>query len=326
MLKKKIIENVVSEITSNLLHNDYSINLQISILNKKIVITTHKIASRFIEELSVDKNTGKSKTIEVLFYFNRKFNFEDTQSIFGKYNYEVHDRDERKIKYQDFLSILKINSINDIFNYSNIKEYDVVFLIRNPLFKFLSGWAEIIDQTLYSTDCYSEHQLQHIEDLFQISDVNYKDVQNKQLRDLDPTQVNKLLKGFSNINNNIISDNSHTKEWCLFIENLLFYSNFLNSIDNTLDIEKMPSFIRVVDMDEENSMTREFKTEYSSLNRVTHLDIVYSFITNPSNSKYLDTLFGKRINLLNLDYNSYLFLKKLSKKQKLIYIYKTKRL
>lgn len=314
MIKKRIIEGVLRDTTSNLLHNDYSINLQISIVNKKIVITTHKIASRFIEELSFDETTGKSKTIEVLIYFNRDLNFEDPKIIFGKYYYDIHDRDERKIKHQDFLSILKIDSISDIFNYSNITGYDVVFLIRNPLLKFLSGWAEIIDQTLYSIDCYSSHQLNHITDLFKISDINYEDVKLKQLRDLETEQLNSILRGFSNIDNDIIADNSHTKEWCSFVENLLFYSNFLNSTNELINLKKIPSFIKIVDMDEENAMTREFKTEYSSLNRVTHLDVIYSFVTNPSNRNYIQNLVSKRVNLLNLDYASYLFLKKISKK------------
>lgn len=314
MGKKKILQSVISRNVSTIFKNDYSINLQISIIDKKIVITTHKIATRFIEELSYDDDIKKFKTIEIKVIYNENFNYHGRKTIFGNYQYETSDRDDRKTKVSEFLSILNIETISDIFDFSNIEGYEVVILIRNPIFKFLSGWVEIIDQVLNSIDSFTSDEIIHINSILNEEGILFQDVEYSDLKKMPYPIVNKLLKAFSKIHNNIISANSHTKEWCLIVEKMLFYSNFFKSVDNKLMVNEIPSSIKIVDMDEGNDMYDEFKQEYLSMDRVSNLDVVYNFVTDPSNKSYLETLFSKRVNLLDLDYNSYLFLKKLSKK------------
>jgi hypothetical protein len=314
MNKKIILKNVISKNLSSIFTNSYYINLQISIIGKKIVITTHKIASRFMEELSYDETIGKFKTIEMQLIYNENFNYHGVQTIFGNYQYETNDRNDRRIKISEFLSILNVETISDIFDVSNIDGYEVVIIIRNPIFKFLSGWVEIIDQILNSIDSFSENEVNHIKNILKEDEIEFSDIENKDIKKIPKSDANKILKSFCKLDNSIISNNSHTKEWCNIVEKMLFYSNFFKSVDNKLDTKEIPSFIKIVDMDEEHDMYKEFRNEYTSLDRVSNLDVLYTFATDPSNIKYLKTLFNKRINLLDLDHNSYLFLKKLSKK------------
>ena len=313
MINKNILQSVLSKNISNILNNDYSINLQLSIIDKKIVITAHKIASRFIEELSYDETIEKFKTIEIKLIYNENFNYHGKKTVFGNYQYEINDRNDKRIKISEFLSILNIESISDIFDISNIHGYEVVIIIRNPIFKFLSGWIEIVNQILNSIDSFSESEINHIKNILSDNKIEFSDIQNSDIKQIPKSEVNKILKVFCGLDNSIISNNSHTKEWCLLVEKMLFYSNFFKSVDFKLSIDKIPSFIKIIDMDQSNDMYSEFKSEYPSLNRISNLDIVYNFITDPSNAKYIQTLFNKRINLLDLDYNSYLFLKRLSK-------------
>ena len=314
MNEKEILKNVIKKNISTIFKNNYYINLQISIIGKKIVFTTHKIASRFIEELSYDESIGKCKNLEIRITYNENFNYHGTKTLFGNYQYEITDRNERNTTMSEFISILNIDSLSDIFDYVNIPDYEVVILIRNPTFKFLSGWVEIIDQILNSINSFSQFEIENIKNILAEDGIEFSKIEYSDIKKITYNERNRLLKTFCKLDNDIISNNSHTKEWCLFIEKMLFYSNFFKSVDNELNISQIPSFIKIIDMDEYENMNAEFQCEYSSINRVSHLDIVYSFVTDPSNIKYLKTLFNRRINLLDLDYNSYLFLKKLSKK------------
>jgi hypothetical protein len=311
---KDTLKNIIQRKISSIFTTDYNIHLQISIIDKRIVITTHKISSRFIEELSFDEQTKKFNTIELQISYNEYFKSYDKNILFGNYKYSIRDKSDKYITKEDFIKKLNISSILDLFDYSKLNGYNIIILIRNPIFKFLSGWAEIINTVLYSYESYSDNDKVIFDKIFLDNGINYDEFKNKSLNELSVNDRNNLLKAFCSIPNKILSIDSHTKEWCTFVEKILFYTNFFSTTNLKLITVEIPDNIKIIDIDVHNELYKEFNVDNQNINSISHLEIIYAFITDTKNEKYIIDLIQKRMNLLDLDYNSYIFLKQLSKR------------
>jgi len=311
MLKTRL-ENIIKRKIETMYVPDYSINLQISIVDNKIIFTTHKIASRFIEELSFDKTTKKCNTVELNLNFNQTTDKTNIKYIFGNFEYTIRNDFEKRTTEDEFVSILGIDSISDIFDYSKIQNYKIIILIRNPLFKFFSGWMEIINTILYSYDYYSDTEKNIFNKIFLDNEIDFDLLKNTSLIELDELNRTKLLKAFSSIPNRILSHDSHPKEWCNFVEKMLFYTNFFNTNDSKTTVNEIPNFIKIIDMDVDEAIYNEFKIKNVNLNSTSYLGILSTFITDTKNEECLNELLGKRINLIDIDYNSYMYLKRIS--------------
>jgi hypothetical protein len=311
MLKKRL-ENIIKRKIETMYVPDYSINLQISIVDNKIIFTTHKIASRFIEELSFDKTTKKCNTVELNLNFNQTTDKTNIKYIFGNFEYTIRNDFEKRTTEDEFVSILGIDSISDIFDYSKIQNYKIIILIRNPLFKFFSGWMEIINTILYSYDYYSDTEKNIFNKIFLNNEIDFDSLKNRSLIELDELNRTKLLKAFSSIPNRILSHDSHPKEWCNFVEKMLFYTNFFNTNDSKTTVNEIPNFIKIIDMDVDEAIYNEFKVKNVNLKSTSYLGILSTFITDTKNEECLNELLGKRINLIDIDYNSYMYLKRIS--------------
>ena len=122
-------------------------------INGRIVITTHKIASRFLEEKS-----GTCENFEEypkhFMYNSLVLNIGNVQpSLNTVLNYELSNMEDCEGKIESFLKPLDVEKIEDIFT-----NFPITFITRGPWDRFWSGLWERIDPFIQARDMIKNKQ------------------------------------------------------------------------------------------------------------------------------------------------------------------------
>lgn len=122
----------------------------ISKIDDMVVITTKKIASRFFEAATLDAqqiktyhhNIHKVKAIDFVISTDgliNTFNLNDLNIKFTVMS------ETSRTSLDEFYEELKIKNISDVFRTDYVKTNKVVFVTRNPIERFYTGFIEWVD-------------------------------------------------------------------------------------------------------------------------------------------------------------------------------------
>jgi len=125
------------------------LSLCISYYKNQIIFTTKKVGSRYFEEFS-ETNTAGFSSIEFRIHeknevYNPSIGIHGQYPnfIIGNYHLEPYNNDDVEKNIDKFFSMLNLKTMLDIF-----KSNKLIFIIREPLKRTLSGFIEMVDGTL----------------------------------------------------------------------------------------------------------------------------------------------------------------------------------
>lgn len=247
-----------------------------------VVITTKKIASRFFEVATLNKKEiikydSKLVKIKAIDFFLSA----NPINSFYLNNIQIkHERfgsDILRVTLDEFYEELKIKHISDIFSAEYTQANKVVFITRNPVDRFYTGFIEWVDS-------------------------EFGKVSNGlQLRgDVSQEQVDSVLNEcIRKIDYNIFSD-AHMSLWNTFLINFLTTNN----------IEK---YVKIVNLDNPSHM-QIFKKDYV-FEQPSNKSYLNMWLTNSDNRESIEELYNKFKFYFDLEAESYTKLLNINYKQ-----------
>lgn len=244
----------------------------ISKVDDMVVITTKKIASRFFEvaTLSVNEiigynsNAVKVKAIDFLLSSDpiNSFYLNDIQI-----RHEQFGSNTLKISLDEFYEELKVKNVPEVFSAEYTQTNKVVFITRNPIDRFYTGFIEWVDS-------------------------EFGKVSNGlQLRgDVPQEQVDLVLNEYvRQMDYNVFSD-AHMSLWNTFLINFLTANN----------IEK---YVKIVNLDNPSHM-QMFKKDYV-FDQPSNKSYLNMWLTNSGNRESIEELYNKFKFYFDLETESY---------------------
>ena len=109
--------------------------LCISVYKNNLIFTTKKIGSRYFEDISTDDTDNKNYIDVRLNYLNSnsEIPIEHTFNDIG-----ILLKGENTVDINSFLNKIGVSNFKDIFTKSFIKNYNIIFVVRNPLKRLFS--------------------------------------------------------------------------------------------------------------------------------------------------------------------------------------------
>lgn len=257
-----------------------------SITKDKIYVTTKKIASRYFEHID-----SETKFIEFRIKNRNLYNHIDTDNDIQFYDYSFeYFKDNSNIKFDEFLDTLGIDDIQSITTNKISKNWQWVFVTRNPIIRLLSGFVELTDSMLSDVSViYNNEVIDIISKYMDISKSNETQFTIKQFNRIDS---DKVLNYFSeNIYSRIIED-EHTSSWNVF----LYYF-----------VSKFNSKFSIIDIDDKSDME-----EYHPLSMDTTNNSIYkNWLDGHLNQSYIINFFKNVNHIMVQEYTNYIRLKSL---------------
>lgn len=257
-----------------------------SITKDKIYVTTKKIASRYFEHID-----SETKFIEFRIKNRNLYNHIDTDNDIQFYDYSFeYFKDNSNIKFDEFLDTLGIDDIQSITTNKISKNWQWVFVTRNPIIRLLSGFVELTDSMLSDVSViYNNEVIDIISKYMDISKSNETQFTIKQFNRIDS---DKVLNYFSeNIYSRIIED-EHTSSWNVF----LYYF-----------VSKFNSKFSIIDIDDKSDMK-----EYHPLSMDTTNNSIYkNWLDGHLNQSYIINFFKNVNHIMVQEYTNYIRLKSL---------------
>ena len=118
--------------------------LCISYYKNQIIFTTKKAGSRYFEEISETKPAGFS-SIEFSIHEKNDAHDPNPNFIIGNYYFEPRINNGTEINIDMFFSLLNLKTLLDLFTARILKSNKLIFIIREPRKRTLSGFIEMVD-------------------------------------------------------------------------------------------------------------------------------------------------------------------------------------
>jgi hypothetical protein len=231
----------------------------ISIFQNKLIFTTKKVGSRYFEDISAIRDESEStsndrRSIDFQLIFNsessRSMPDYDDRLNFDKYYFKVAPHS--LLSQDNFFDIVGIKKISDLFNESTQKNWEYIFIVRDPLKRTLTGFCEIADSYFANSMLYS-YSRNIVQKHFQIV---LGPSPNVSFKDLPIEKVVEILNEYSGyIGTDLVRD-EHTSAWCIFLRSFI--------IDHNLSKK-----IKIIDLEDKSAMS------------------IFPKLTQPSNKGYL---------------------------------------
>lgn len=228
----------------------------ISIYKNKIIFTTKKNGSRYFEDIGADRDALRPHQIyrQSIDYLPVKFdvihNEMDERMILGEYYFD--EMPHSHITTNTLFEKLKIEKISDIFTDKIMNEWELVFIIRHPLKRTLTGYVELVDS--YFGKLVAQPHSKYIAlKYFNLPIIDSNEISFSQL---STEGVNSILNEYAlHIGDALIRD-EHTNAYNLFINGFIRKNNLIDKI-------------QIIDLDNKEQMA------------------IFPNLTQPSNKKYL---------------------------------------
>ena len=264
--------------------------LCISVYKNNLIFTTKKIGSRYFEDISTDDTDNKNYIDVRLNYLNSnsEIPIEHTFNDIG-----ILLKGENTVDINSFLNKIGVSNFKDIFTKSFIKNYNIIFVVRNPLKRLFSGYIEIVDSIFggSSNNVFFKYLVERY------YNIRFESLDFISLRsNLQSHQTNIILNEFTNLFDSSWFEDEHISYWNLFvydfIKNTPIYDDI--SIINLDSIEDMSTF---PEFDKSTTNTKSIDSwaysEDSEVDKLMNKCKVYLSIENNFNKKLLN----KRNNL-----------------------------
>lgn len=264
--------------------------LCISVYKNNLIFTTKKIGSRYFEDISTDDTDNKNYIDVRLNYLNSnsEIPIEHTFNDIG-----ILLKSENTVDINSFLNKIGVSNFKDIFTKSFIKNYNIIFVVRNPLKRLFSGYIEIVDSIFgdSSNNVFFKYLVERY------YNIRFESLDFISLRsNLQSHQTNIILNEFTNLFDSSWFEDEHISYWNLFvydfIKNTPIYDDI--SIINLDSIEDMSTF---PEFDKSTTNTKSIDSwaysEDSEVDKLMNKCKVYLSIENNFNKKLLN----KRNNL-----------------------------
>lgn len=253
----------------------------ISLINNNIVFTTKKTGSRFFEELSCDNtNDNLIKTINLKLFSKKDVTNLDLDFVFGEYYFT-----ENYGSFIDSYYIFKqlgIQKWDELFSEKVSKDYKFIFIVRNPIDRFYTGFFEKIDSIIgeLEKDSYGIF-------LKNIIIKKYFKLSTFKLNELTQDKIDFILNEFAvSVDSKIFND-----------EHLTFWNTFLLQFVNN---NKLQNKIEIIDLNDSQKMNIFNKSDQPS-----NKPWLTEWMNNSNNSKYIDEMISNLKPYLDIEMDSY---------------------
>jgi hypothetical protein len=257
--------------------------LCISVIDDYLVFTTKKNGSRYFEDLSFDKEWERTNTINLYMHTGLNFNNSELNYKISDYNVEISPNtlmDENL-----FFKLLEIQNFNEIFSEKVFDKFKFIFIIREPLDRFFTGFFEVVDSILgvLKYDARSLHTFGIIKKYFNLEDYN-------SLNTLSQDKINFILNEYSQSITLDIFNDEHLSLWNTFLLDFLQKQNLLNKI-------------QVIDLNDSEKLSI-----FDNLSQPSNKPWLSGWINDESNTLYINQLLSKYKAVFNTEIQSYKFL------------------
>jgi hypothetical protein len=255
--------------------------LCISIVGKYLVFTTKKTGSRYFEDISSDIIDVTQKN-GINFYLSKpEYNQDDSDCNFINYNFRYIET-HKILNEQQFYDLLKIDKICDIFSDKVMKNYNYVFITRNPLDRLFTGFFEKIGSiiSVLETDTHNQFLFNIIKNYFGITD--YTDFNN-----LSQDKINLVLNQFAlSINYKLLND-EHLSLWNYFLIQFLHETNLYNKV-------------QIIDLNDSSKMNI-----FTNIPQPSNKPWLSKWLFDDNNKHYIDTMLLNLKPYMDLEIQSY---------------------
>ena len=271
-----------------LMINNHTFNnptLCISVIDNYLVFTTKKNGSRYFEDLSINKDWERVDTINL--YLHNHLDFHDSHLNYKISDYNVEVSPNTPMDMELFFKFLDIENFNDIFSEKVFEKYKFIFIVRNPLDRFFTGFFEVVDSIIgvLQYDARSLYTFEIIKKYFNIDDYN-------SLHNLTQDKINFILNEYTqSINSNIFND-EHLSLWNTFLLNFLQKENLLNKV-------------QIIDLNDSEKLSI-----FDNLSQPSNKPWLNGWLNDESNKSYIDELLLKYKTIFDTEIESYKLLLK----------------
>jgi len=243
----------------------------ISKVDDMVVVTTKKIASRFFEAATLNEHQIKNynPTIHKLKTIDYRVNGLQNNFILNDINFTPIDNSDNalKVSLDEFYEELKIKNISDIFSVDYAEANKIVFVTREPVYRFYTGFIEWVDS-----------EFGKINNGVELRNANSQE------------EINLVLNEYvRKVNHNIFSD-SHMSLWNTFLINFLITN-------------KIKHHVKIVDLNNPKHM-QIFKKDYV-FDQPSNKFYIDNWVSNPNNKKFIEELHDKFKFYFDLETDSY---------------------
>lgn len=257
--------------------------LCISIINDYLVFTTKKNGSRYFEDLSIDKKYDRTNTINL--YLHSDFNFNNSELNYKISDYNIEVSPNTLMDENLFFQFLEIESFNDLFSEKVFNKFKFIFVIREPLDRFFTGFFEVIDSILgvLQYDTRSLHTFGIIKKYFNLEDYT-------SLNNLSQDKINFILNEYSQSITLDIFNDEHLSLWNTFLLDFLQKENLLNRV-------------QIIDLNDSEKLSI-----FDNLSQPSNKPWLIGWMNGESNRSYINQLLLKYKTVFTTEIESYKFL------------------
>lgn len=257
--------------------------LCISVINDYLVFTTKKNGSRYFEDLTFNKESQQSNTIDLYLHTDLNFNNSELNYKIADYNVEISPNTHMDENL--FFQLLEIKSFNDLFSETVFNKFKFIFIIRDPLDRFFTGFFEVVDSILgvLKYDAKNLHTFGIIKKYFNLEDYN-------SLNTLSQDKINFILNEYSQSITLDIFNDEHLSLWNTFLLDFLQKQNLLSKV-------------QVIDLNDTEKLSI-----FDNLSQPSNKPWLGGWINDESNMSYINQLLSKYKTVFNTEISSYKFL------------------
>jgi hypothetical protein len=259
--------------------------LCISVIDDYLVFTTKKNGSRYFEDLSLNNEWGEVNAIDLYLHSNLNFNNSELNYKLLDYNVEVSPNTHMDVNL--FFKLLEIQSFNDVFSEKVFEKYKFIFIIREPLNRFFTGFFEVVDSILgvLKYDARSLHTFGLIKKYFNLEDYN-------SLNNLTQDKINFILNEYTESVTLDIFNDEHLSLWNTFLLNFLQKQDLLNKV-------------QIIDLNDSEKLSI-----FNKLDQPSNKPWLTGWVNDESNKLYIDKLISKYKIIFDTEIESYKILLK----------------
>ena len=259
--------------------------LCISVIDDYLVFTTKKNGSRYFEDLSLNNEWGEVNAIDL--YLHSNFNFNNSELNYKLLDYNVEVSPNTHMDVNLFFKLLEIQSFNDVFSEKVFEKYKFIFIIREPLNRFFTGFFEVVDSILgvLKYDARSLHTFGIIKKYFNLEDYN-------SLSNLTQDKINFILNEYTESVTLDIFNDEHLSLWNTFLLNFLQKQDLLNKV-------------QIIDLNDSEKLSI-----FNKLDQPSNKPWLTGWVNDESNKLYIDKLISKYKIIFDTEIESYKILLK----------------
>lgn len=252
----------------------------ISIVGNNLVFTTKKNGSRYFEDLSGDLiQPNQINTINLRLHHSIDWPSDDMYK-FSKFVFEVSP--SSLIDEYIFLNLLGINSFGELFSNKVFEKFRFIFITRDPIERFFTGFFEKIDSILgvLQIDRTAIFTFDIIKKYFYLNEYT-------SLSNLPQDKINLILNEYAaSIDDRILND-EHLSLWNCFLLNFLVEENLFNKVT-------------IIDLNNQNKMNI-----FNHLSQPSNKPWLRYWLNDEKNKNDVDSLLLKFKNYFDLEMESY---------------------